>query len=449
LVSMTQRPTFFFSHARQDREMPGNYLQAFFSAFEQNVAQFTGSVLKEGSLGTIDSRAVEQGEDWDLELSGGLSNDKAFVAIMTPVYFNRPNCGKELAAFLLRHPNLGIDSNGALTGVSNVLPIRWMPESAYTANTGRDSLIPPVLRRIEDTPADKGRDAERSAAIERYRTKGMQRCVDSEPYYSELLELFAVRIRDMAELPPAASEVSFATAIDAFKYDWAEHLTSVGRAPVAVPSTGGLRGAPVMPRALASIVAFYVTRHPFTRDPDAVHFADQLVAEPVPGGSAPADTAFDALVADVRAAGVAEQFTVFHAAAEPAVPDSPEALLGCLTSLSEARVLTALIVDATVWPGSGLAAEATAIEQIIRSDKWTGPVFLPGLETAVVNLDKLVASRGLPSRLVALPEKSEPRVAVLRQAFVEARGRMLRTSTDQASNAERLPMLKGVGKEGA
>jgi len=444
---MAEVPTFFFSHARQDREMPGNYLLIFFRDLEKKLGQWLGVNVQEKRLGTIDTR-VPHGENWDADLSRGLSNDRVFVAILTPLYFKRPNCGKELAVFLLRHRDLGIDSNGALTGVRNVLPIRWLPENAYTINARKDSLIPPILRLIEDMPADDGNNPQRTQAIERYRKKGMEKCVRGGKYYDELIDLLVETIRDIPDLPPT-SNVSFATANDAFNYNWRFHLTSTG-APVEPPSAPPLPGpgVRVSPRALASIVVFYVTRRQFTLDSTPVDFADSLIAEAPQDMTAPRDAVFDALLADIHTAGVTEGFTVFHAVAKPAVPTSPEPLLGRLASLSESRVLTALVVEPTVWPGTTTDA-AAAVERIIGSRDWTGPVLLPSLDTGPVNVDDLVAARGLPARRVALAQASEARVTALRRAFVDARGRVLRTSTDQTPDAERVPVLKGAGAEGA
>lgn len=419
--------------------MPGRYLQAFFEDLEIKLAQWAGVNLDdEHQLGTIDQR-IQQGENWDEDLSRGLKNDKVFVAILTPLYFNRPNCGKELGVFLLRMPGLGIDQNGALTGVRNVLLIRWMPENAYAVNTGKDSLIPPIIRLIEDTPADDGRDPDRTRAIERYRKKGMEMCVNVEPHYPELLNLFAARIRDLPELPPAL-EASFATAQDAFRYDWENHFTSAG-ARVTPSSTPAVDR--VGPSALTSVVVFYVTRRPFARDPNAVNFADQLIAEALPGEPEPADPAFNALLADVRAAGVAERLTVFHAASNPVVPETPDPLLDRLISLSDSRVLTALVVDPNIWPGAGSDA-TTAIDSIIASNDWTGPVLLPSLGPGEVYEEGQSAQGRLPSRVIALPPEPEARMAALRRAFIDARGRVLRTSTDQAPHAEQMPMLKSV-----
>src|ERR1051326_3288343 len=161
-------PTFFFSHARQDRLMRGNHLERFFKDLRAEVAQYAGVDLQVERLGTID-REVRQGTDWDQELSGPLSSSKAFIAIMTPVYFKRENCGKELYGFLLRSRNMGIDNNGALVNVENVLPIRWVAQEVYNANTQKDAFIPPILRRINDAPADPGGDLRRTRAIQRDR----------------------------------------------------------------------------------------------------------------------------------------------------------------------------------------------------------------------------------------------------------------------------------------
>jgi len=425
--------------------MPGQYLDRFFDDLEAKVAQYAAADRKVNRIGTID-REVRQGADWDRVLSGSLSTDRAFVAIWTPLYFTRENCGKELYAFVLRSRSIGIDVNGALTDVENVIPIRWLAEEAYCANTQKDSLIPPILRRINDTPAADPGDPDQIAAIQRYRKKGMERCVLTEPYYQDLLNLFALRIRDLIELPEA-TDISFATVCDAFAHDWRQHFATKGRTPVASASLPGAPVEQVQPRALASVVAFYITNRAFTPDPNTVSFADQLIAEMLPGKTGSADPLLTALLTDVRTAGFAEGLTVFHAAANTVGPTSAGQLLDRLTALSKARVLATLIIDPDIWPGTNADPWATQIEQIIRSSDWVGPVLLPSFGANDVKLEELVASRGLPPRLVALPQASEARIGMLRHTFVDARGRVLRASTHHASDAESLPLLKGVGGE--
>jgi hypothetical protein len=439
---MPEVPTFFFSHARQDWEAPGKYLEKFFEDLVAKVAQFSGVDLKVERVGTID-KEVLQGADWDRDLSEPLGKDKVFVAIMTPVYFNRENCGKELYGFLLRSQNLALDPDGALTDVQNILPIRWLTEEVYYANTQKDSRIPVILRRINDTPADNGDDPDRTKAIERYRKKGMEKCVTVEPHYGELLDLFALRIVNLATLPPAKS-LSFSTLTNAFTYDWKTHLgassNDTGRAPAQPLET-------VEPRILQSVVVFYMTDRPFLVDPNRVSFADQLIAEPTPEAPASTDPSLAALFADVRAAALAEGFNVFHAASQPLIPSQPETLVNQLESLNEQGILTALVIDGTVWPKAPTTLMSHTIQEIIRSSSWTGPVLLPSFGEPLAYVERLVQDHALPPRLVALPEKSEERVPLLRRAFVDARGRMLTMSKAQQGVADPLPILKGVVPE--
>ncbi len=240
--------------------------------------------------------------------------------------------------------------------------------------------------------------------------------------------------------------MSFTIAVDAFNFDWRGNLAPSG-GPDAISSTTAFNITPVMPRPLASVVVFYVTRRAFTPEPTAVDFADCLVAEPQPDASASRDAVFDAMLSDVRTAGVAEGFTVFHAVVNPAVPTSPEPLLARLIHLSAKRVLTALVVDSTVWPGTGADVEADPLLQVFRSPNWTGPVLLANENPRAINVERLVATLDLPPRLLALPKESEKRVIALRRAFIDSRGLLLRMKTDLPTDAERVPLLKGASAE--
>ena len=435
---MPEFPTFFFSHARQDSEAPGKYLLRFFGDLEKKLAQWAGVHLEQRKLGTIDKR-IEHGRNWDKELSDALAGNRVLLAVMTPLYTRRESCGKELGIFLERSSDLGLDANGALTGVRNVMLIRWLPEAAYTVNGVKDSEIPSILRLIEDTPADAGDDPEVTEAIRRYRKKGMERCVTSQPHYDELLDQLVKTIRDMPALPVSAG-ASFATARNAFTYDWRAHFGGGGGAADVVPA------APVVPQALSSVVAFHVTRRSFERGL-AVSFADSLIAEPLSTAPAPIDDSFGPLLTDIRAAGVAEGLTVFHAAARPVTPVDAASILSRLVHLSAARVLTVLVVDPDIWPGSLDSPDSDAIEEIIRRTTWTGPVLIARMDGHIPDVDRIVADRRLPTRVVVLPPESNARVVALRHAFVSLRGRILRASGEVAPGAERVPLLTGIEEE--
>jgi len=459
---MATPPTFFFSHARQDRETPSNYLRTFFEDLEIKLAQWAGVDLKKTRLGTFDSR-VQQGQDWDATLSQGLAQNKAFVAILSPLYFTRVNCGKELFVFLLRHSKLGVDPNGALTGVGNMLPIRWLPENAYTLNTDKDALIPGFIRLISDTPDDNGNDPDRTAAIQRYQKKGMEKCVRVEPHYGELLDAIVERIRALPALAASSSAVSFATAKNAFEYDWTAHFSGLPKpptaagavapapavaaavaaappAPVAAPAAAAQPPVQISPQPLTSIACFYVTRRTFARDAGAVPFADQLIAEM---SGAPTDAALSSFLADARAAALEEGLNVFHAAALPAVPVTAPSMIGRLAALTSSKIMTALVIDSAVWPNGGAVVEIAAIDDIIKSSEWTGPVLIAALDNAPLDVDQVVQARALPPRLSLLPRSSSTdRIAALRRSFIDARGRVLQSTSGPAP--ESLPILRGV-----
>ncbi|HEX3145352.1 MAG TPA: hypothetical protein VHQ64_15375 [Pyrinomonadaceae bacterium] len=419
------------------------YLERFFNDLVETVAQYAGVDLEVERIGTIDKQ-VRQGADWDKFLSDPLSTDRAFIAIMTPTYFNRENCGKELFGFLLRSKNIGIDTNEALTEVENVLPIRWMDERAYYSNVKKESTIPRILRRINDTPDDPGGDEERTEAIKRYRKKGMSACVTVEPHYTELLQLFALRIRDLVTLPPARG-ISFSTLSNAFDYDWKTHFAS--QRPIVAPQPAPAET--VMPRPLDSVVAFYLTNRHFEIDRSQVDFADQLIAEAHTDEKAATDPALGSVIADIRSAALTEKLTVFHAAANLTAPGDTEGLIARLSKLSQKRILTALVIDSNIWPNAPAPTLAAGlIEDTIRAASWTGPALIFSEHESAINVETLVRDHNLPSRLVVLPNAPDARIAILRQVFVDTRGRLLTMSTATAPGAEGLPILTGVRGEG-
>ncbi len=415
--------------------MRRSYLEKFFTDLKETLAQLAGVDLQTQQLGIID-REVLQGNDWDRELSSRLSDCKVFVAIITPLYFTRANCGKELYAFLTRSLNISLDSNEALTNVENILLVRWVTEEAY-------SLIP-ILRLVSDTPAYDGNDPDRTAAVRRYRKKGMAQCVDVEPHYGELLNLIAHRIHTMPDLT-AGGPVSFAGLENAFTFNWKQRFEAAG---IAATATVARTSPPVAaaPRALASIVSFYVTDRAFTVEPGPPGFPGQVIHAPQLGldSLCATDPILASLLTDVRAAALAERLIPLHAAGIPAVPVSAEPLLGSLVALSNAGVPTVIIIDPAIWPGVNSDLTTAAIDAVLRSPNWTGAVLLPllGTSTPPQDIPALTVARNLLPRIFALPSASEDRVSAMSRIFVDIRGRTLRATIASVAEAEHVPLLR-------
>jgi len=414
------RPTFFFSHARRDTESPGRYLLKFFRDLDTRISSWTP---EPPPYGTIDRR-IPHGSDWDDHLSSALAGNTAFLAVLTPLYGTRVNCGKELGVFLARSSGLGVDVNGQLRGVQNVLPIQWMPRSAYAVNAEKDALIPVVLRRIEDVPAVAFGDTEAEKAIERYRQFGMERCVSpGARYYERLLDIFAQRIVQLPALPPTAP-VDFAAAVDAFRNDWTAQLggrqtAAAPRVAVAAPRVA----EEVALRPLDSLVVFHVTELAYQVAASRSVLPFTLIADPEAEPAAATDPTLAQLLDDVRNAAAEVKMTVVHAIATPAQLEE------ALSSLTREHVLVAVIVDRSLLPGD-------AVLQALGSPEWRGAVFRTSRAT-------------LPDEFghLALPDDRVARYALLRWTFVEIRGAAMSAGADRAANAERLPMLKSSPPE--
>jgi hypothetical protein len=257
-------PTFFFSYARRDTgKAPSSKLLQFFEDLQETLEQRTPKLPDGVSLGTLDLR-VTHTSDWDDELSHALKTNKALVAVATPTYFDKENCGKEIAVFARRHSAARLDSDGALRHASNILHIRWYEDAAYESNRIKDAALHPLLRKVTWTPAENGKAA-RSKAVHLYREKGMKMCVKpSRDYYDELLQAFADSVKNMPELPEATFPVSWSNIRSAFEADWTdvpreEHVKHMGVEGTAAAAT------PIVPSGPADVAAFYLTRRPLFR----------------------------------------------------------------------------------------------------------------------------------------------------------------------------------------
>lgn len=410
-------PTFFFSHARLDTEAPGNYLSRFFEDLELRISQ----LAQQGQppFGTIDRR-IPHGADWDGVLSNALRHNNAFLAMLTPTYGQRINCGKELGAFLLRSSTLGVDGAGQLTGVSNVLPIRWMSRELYAANNENDALIPRAIRRLEDVPAESSGDPVRARAIQQYRRYGMESFLFKRSRsYSVMLDLLAQRIVNFPTLPPNAGAVEFATAIDAFKHDWAAHFPSQEPPQSAAVPPAAIRASALRP--LDTVVVFHFTARVYQPSVVSSDFAAVLVAEPDADPKAVTDPVFASLLSDLRAAGFEEKISLFNAV-------SPSDRLELdLKSLSKRGVLVLVVLDQAVAP-------ADPLQHVLRSTAWRGAI----VRTAQAGPTSVAGE-------YELPEDRQERRALLSKILVSLRGVALRAGDSRTADAETLPLLKSAG----
>ena len=138
--------------------------------------------------------------------------------------------------FLRRMGNLGVDPAGALTGVTNIVPIRWFDPDAYASHdlaTDKpvpEGKIPAFLRRIEWKLPETGGDAEILRAVRRYNQSGLSRMAHGTNY-KLVIDQIARRIQRLRPLP-AGNLVNYAAMENAFAVDWPRRLKAD---PMALP----------------------------------------------------------------------------------------------------------------------------------------------------------------------------------------------------------------------
>lgn len=433
-------PTFFFSYARQDDA--SSYLSRFFEDLEKTVAQWAGHSLRESPLGTIDLR-IPFGADWNTLLTQALGSGSAFVMAETPLYYNRPDCGRELGAFLKRSAGLGIDEAGALTGAQNIFRVRWLPQEAYGAPPDYRAGVPAILHRIEHSPPHDLNDEDRDAAIRRYVKKGMKSCVDREPFYGELLDAFAFAIVNAGALP-LGGPVDFQTEQDAFDFDWSGHFNAPPQAPAPDAAPAAVRE----PEGLRSVVAFHFTQGPLPATGEPVSFADLQIAESA--GDAIVDSRLTTVLAELRDAALDENLQLFNVAPTPPLPFDVARLAGQLRALMDRGVVTLLVLDPqwllAIPPGTAAGLLRDLLDAI---PGWSGAIVVA--DNVSPDAQALVPPDGpfaVPGASV-LPADPVMRAFELRRVLVEARGRAMRSLGSRAGDAQTLPLLSSTRSKAA
>jgi hypothetical protein len=448
---MPSPPTFFFSYAQGDAEdEPRNLVARFFSDLERRTALRAAADPRDANanLGTFDQR-LKQGSDWKRRLAEALKTSHVFVPLLTPLYFKRPNCGRELAAFIKRFPKPYVDDDGSLRlpHAENILAIRWMDERAYTINGVPDVVVPALLRSVEWKPASDANDPQLEKAIKRYRRRGMEGCVNpGRAYYHLLLDSFADRMRGMPKLEPADFEPDLENGDDAFTADWLKARSA------AVSSA-----VPVMePMGPGALVAIYITNASLPLDPRPVKFVDNLVDETAltalsPGPLLPDGQRIQGMLAAVRFAAVLERLAVFHCACTVDNANAAARLTEQLKLLCERNVITVLVVDPTVWGGFA-APTAAPFEAVVMSDGWAGPVVVPLPEqekrskSIVAGFEQWRSTSSSVRPVTMLPPTPAAMIEALRAIVVAERGRVMKAGKlVVAPSGDKLPILKGVG----
>lgn len=117
------RTVAFFSYARHDDGATNGLLSRIRLRLETEVRAFAGDDELEVFQDTDD---LEPGDIWEKKLRDAIDESAFFIPVLTPYYYNRPSCRRELEAWLInyRTPNLR----------KRILPIDFVPLIRRTGN---------------------------------------------------------------------------------------------------------------------------------------------------------------------------------------------------------------------------------------------------------------------------------------------------------------------------
>lgn len=184
---MSDRPFFFLSYAREDRNGDqSKVIERFYADLETELVVRLGRARP---LGFMDSRSIENGQDWPERLRGALEQCSVFVPLLSRTLFSRGYCGREWAFFERRL------------------------EAARQATGVRPDLVQPVMlvgpHLLHPVPEVVGRKQNHGDwAPERYNAAGLRPLIREDGDYRRFLEAFADRLVAVHERHGAPPELA-------------------------------------------------------------------------------------------------------------------------------------------------------------------------------------------------------------------------------------------------
>jgi len=121
----TKSHYFFISYASGDKNESEDYIPKFFNDLSKEVS--TRVSEEAPTVGFIDAKNIEVGDEWPEALQAGLQSSRVMVSLYSTKYFNSPYCGREWQVFRLRQ-QAHMDANKSNPARPTVfLPVLWAP----------------------------------------------------------------------------------------------------------------------------------------------------------------------------------------------------------------------------------------------------------------------------------------------------------------------------------
>lgn len=132
----------FTSYAQLDRDQ---HLEKFVKQFRDQLRALTGRA-DATAIVFFDRDKVEAGDQWTEAITHAVNSAEVLLCLMSPTYFSRPWCGRELEAFLHRQKGL----RGPAAKVRFIFPVWWQVPAGprplprrLSVYHNRDAQFPP------------------------------------------------------------------------------------------------------------------------------------------------------------------------------------------------------------------------------------------------------------------------------------------------------------------
>jgi hypothetical protein len=136
----------FFSYARRDDQATNGLLSKIRAKLETEVRAFAGDEELEVFQDTDD---IEPGDIWESKLRDAIDQSAFFLPVLTPYYFNRPACRREMETWLAnyRTPH----------EAKCIIPIKFLPLTRPRGNGSPKDELRIALERLQHIDFSKFR----------------------------------------------------------------------------------------------------------------------------------------------------------------------------------------------------------------------------------------------------------------------------------------------------
>src|SRR4051794_30555502 len=95
----------FWSYTHEDNKRDGGRILRVAELLQDEFALLTGAKLDL----FVDRDSLPWGEEWEVRIENALATSTFFIPVLTPLYFTRPECRKELLRFVAHARSVGAE----------------------------------------------------------------------------------------------------------------------------------------------------------------------------------------------------------------------------------------------------------------------------------------------------------------------------------------------------